>query len=53
VTSPEGLTALVDGLPNNELREIKGGSHMLLLEQPEHAAETIRDFVRRRVPQAA
>jgi pimeloyl-ACP methyl ester carboxylesterase len=53
VTSTEGVTALVDGLPNHELREIKGGSHMLVLEQPEHAADAIRDFIRRRVLMAA
>jgi pimeloyl-ACP methyl ester carboxylesterase len=49
VTSSEGLTALTDGLRDHELREIKGGSHMLLLEQPEQAANAIRDFLRRRV----
>ena len=45
VTSAEGLAALVKGLPNHELREIKGGSHMLLLEHPEEAARAIRDFI--------
>jgi pimeloyl-ACP methyl ester carboxylesterase len=48
VTSTEGLTALVDALPNREVHEIKGGSHMLLLEHPEEVAQTIRDFVRAR-----
>jgi pimeloyl-ACP methyl ester carboxylesterase len=53
VTSTEGLTALAHGLPNHELREIKGGSHMLLLEQPEQAADAIRNFILRRVLMAA
>jgi pimeloyl-ACP methyl ester carboxylesterase len=50
VTSAEGLTALVDGLPNREVREIKGGSHMLLLEHPEQVARIIRDFLRAHLP---
>jgi len=49
VTSAEGIAALKSGLPDHEVREIPGGSHMLLLEQPDVAAETIRDFLRRRV----
>jgi len=49
VTSTEGLTALANGLPSREVREIKGGSHMLLLEHPEEVAVAIRDFIRRYV----
>jgi pimeloyl-ACP methyl ester carboxylesterase len=48
VTSAEGVSALVGGLPDHELREVEGGSHMLLLEQPEVAADVVRDFLRRR-----
>ena len=48
VTSAEGVSALVIGLPDHEVREVEGGSHMLLLEQPDIAAEVIRDFLRRR-----
>jgi pimeloyl-ACP methyl ester carboxylesterase len=48
VTSPEGTAALRRGLPDHEFREVTGGSHMLLLEQPDVAAEAIRDFLRRR-----
>ncbi len=50
VTSAEGMTALADGLRNRELREIKGGSHMLLLEYPEVVARIIRDFLRAQLP---
>jgi pimeloyl-ACP methyl ester carboxylesterase len=49
VTSAEGVEALKSGLPDHEAVEIPGGSHMLLLEQPDTAAEAIRDFLRRRV----
>src|SRR5438093_3385406 len=49
-TSAEGLAALVEGLPNREVREIKGGSHMLLLEHPEEVARIIRDFLRAHLP---
>jgi hypothetical protein len=35
VTSAEGVTALSMRLPRSEVREIKGGSHMLLLEHPQ------------------
>jgi pimeloyl-ACP methyl ester carboxylesterase len=49
VTSAEGIAALKSGLPDHEIREISGGSHMLLLEQPDVAAVTVRDFLRRRV----
>jgi pimeloyl-ACP methyl ester carboxylesterase len=48
VTSGEGVSALVSGLPDHEFREVEGGSHMLLLEQPEVAADVVRDFLRRR-----
>jgi pimeloyl-ACP methyl ester carboxylesterase len=50
VTSAEGMTALADGLPNRQLREIKGGSHMLLLEHPEVVARIIREFLRVHLP---
>ena len=50
VTSAEGLEALVEGLPNHQVREIKGGSHMLLLEDPEEVAHTIRDFISAATP---
>jgi pimeloyl-ACP methyl ester carboxylesterase len=50
VTSTEGLSALVEGLPDCEVREIKGGSHMLLLEYPEEVAHIIRDFLRAQLP---
>ena len=46
VTSAEGMTALAAGLPNRQVREIKGGSHMLLLEYPEVVSRIIRDFLR-------
>src|SRR6266508_1494704 len=49
VTSDEGTMALSDGLPNRELREIKGGSHMLVLEHPEEVAGLVRDFIRRQI----
>src|SRR2546430_2528697 len=47
VTSTEGLVALANGLPSREVREIKGGSHMILLEHPREVAVAIRDFIRR------
>ena len=50
VTSAEGLTALVEGLPNREVREVKGGSHMLLLEHPQQVAQIIGDFLRAHLP---
>lgn len=50
VTSPAGLAALATGLRRHEIREIAGGSHMLLLEQPEAVAAAARDFVRRDLP---
>jgi len=49
VTSTEGLAALANGLPSREVCEIKGGSHMLLLEHPEEVAGAIREFIRRHV----
>ena len=52
VTSTEGLAALANGLASREVREIKGGSHMLLLEHPEEVAGAIRDFIRRHVVKA-
>jgi hypothetical protein len=48
VAAPEGTTALPGGLPDQDFREVTGGSHVLLLEQPDVAAEVIRDFLRRR-----
>lgn len=50
VTSAEGVAALSDGLPNREVREIRGGSHMLLLEHPEEVSQAIREFIRARLP---
>ena len=50
VTSAEGVAALSDGLPNREVREIRGGSHMLLLEHPEEVSQAIRDFIRAHLP---
>jgi pimeloyl-ACP methyl ester carboxylesterase len=50
VSTPEGTAALADGLPNRQVREIKGGSHMLLLEHPEEVARIIRDFLRAQLP---
>lgn len=47
VTSTEGLTALSDGLPSRQVREVKAGSHMLLLEHPEEVADVVRRFIRR------
>jgi len=45
VSTAEGTAALADGLPNRELREIKDGSHMLVLEHPEEVAALIRHFL--------
>ena len=45
MTSTDGVTALSAGLPRNEVREIKGGSHMLLLEYPEEVAQAIKQFI--------
>jgi len=50
VTSAEGVAALSDGLPNREVREIRGGSHMLLLEHPEEVSQAIREFIRAHLP---
>jgi pimeloyl-ACP methyl ester carboxylesterase len=50
VTSTEGVAALSTGLPSCEVREIKGGSHMVLLEQPEEVARTIRQFLGAHAP---
>jgi len=50
VSTPEGTAALADALPDRELREIKGGSHMLLLEHPEEAPQTIREFLVAHLP---
>ena len=47
VTTPEGIDALANGLSDREIREIDGGSHMLLLEQPGVVADAIRQFVSR------
>lgn len=49
VTSAEGLATLSSGLLNRDVREIKGGSHMLLLEHPEEVAEAVRRFLGRYV----
>jgi pimeloyl-ACP methyl ester carboxylesterase len=50
VTSAEGLAALSSGLPSSQVRELKGGSHMLLLEHPEEVAQAIRDFIKAHWP---
>jgi pimeloyl-ACP methyl ester carboxylesterase len=49
VTSVDGTAALSNGLPNREVREIKDGSHMLLLEHPQDVAAAVRDFIGRHV----
>lgn len=46
VSSPEGLADLQRRLPRCGVREISGGSHLLLLEYPELVAKTIREFLR-------
>ena len=51
MTSAEGVAALSTGLPRAEVREIKGGSHMLLLEHPEEVAQAIRQFLGVHAPQ--
>ena len=53
VTSAEGTADLSNGLPNREVQEIKGGSHMLLLEHPEEVAAAVRDFIRRHIVSSA
>lgn len=50
VTSAEGLAALSSGLPGCQVRELKGGSHMLLLEHPEEVARAIREFIQAHWP---
>ena len=45
VSTTEGTAALADGLPDRDVREIKGGSHMLVLEHPEEVAALIRRFI--------
>jgi len=50
VTTPEGIRALAEGLPNCEIREIEGGSHMLLLEYPDLVAATVVAFLQRHLP---
>jgi pimeloyl-ACP methyl ester carboxylesterase len=45
VTSSGGLTSLSTGLQSSQVLEIKGGSHMLLLEYPQEAALAIRQFI--------
>jgi len=52
VTSPDGVTSLSTGLPKSEVREIKGGSHMLLLEHPDEVAQAIRQFLGVHAPTA-
>ena len=49
VTTPEGIRALAEGLPKREIREIEGGSHMLLLEDPDVVVSAVRDFLRRHI----
>jgi pimeloyl-ACP methyl ester carboxylesterase len=50
VSTAEGTAALAEGLPDRELREIKGGSHMLVLEHPEEVAALVRHFLTSRCP---
>ena len=50
VTSDDGVAALSSGLPTNELRAIRGGSHMLLLENPQDVAYAIRHFLGAHAP---
>ena len=45
VTSAEGTADLSNGLPNREVQEIKGGSHMLPLEHPKEVAAAVRDWI--------
>ena len=52
-SSLKGLATLQRGLPDGKMREIDGGSHMVLLEYPEATAAAIRDFLRRRVTAGA
>jgi pimeloyl-ACP methyl ester carboxylesterase len=47
VTSADGIRALAEGLPRREIREIEGGSHMLLLEHPDIVISVIREFLTR------
>jgi pimeloyl-ACP methyl ester carboxylesterase len=42
--------ALSTGVPKSQVREVKGGSHMLLLDHPEGVAEAIRHFIRAHSP---
>ena len=53
VTSAEGIATLAEGLANHEIREVKRGSHMLVLEHPEEVAATVRDFIGRHAHGAA
>ncbi len=46
-SSSDGLIALGKALPRCELREIQGGSHLLLLEYPQEVAAAIRHFIGR------
>ncbi len=48
-SSPDGFKALGKGLPRCEVREIEGGSHLLLLEYPQEIAAAVRDFIGRQV----
>ena len=48
VTSADGMSALTHGLSDHEFHELEGGTHMLLLEEPERAADVIGDFLDRR-----
>jgi len=48
VTSGDGMSALTRGLSDHEFHELEGGTHMLLLEEPERAADVIGDFLDRR-----
>src|SRR2546428_1190398 len=50
VTSAEGVAALSDGLPNREVREIRGGSHIVFLGHPGEGLAAIRGFLRAHRP---
>jgi pimeloyl-ACP methyl ester carboxylesterase len=45
VPTEAGLADLQEGLARSELAVVPGASHMMMLEQPELVAATIRDFV--------
>jgi pimeloyl-ACP methyl ester carboxylesterase len=50
VSTDDGIADLQAGLRRSELAVVPGVSHMMMLEQPEVVAATIRDFVRQQNP---